>query len=129
METWKSSCAVVLLSMVTMSSDQRRNICRSSGSTPSMSPMTAMGSGAARSQTKSHSPRSQTLSIRASHSAPIEASRSLTRFRVKPALTSLRRNRWAGSSIAIIMGGASWSGRIPPALENSSGARSASITA
>ena len=91
--------------------------------------MTAIGSGAAMSQTKSHSPRSHTASISVSHSAPIAASRSLTRLRVKPALTSLRRNRCAGSSIAIIIGGASWSGRMPPALENSSGCRSASITA
>ena len=54
-----------------MSSDHLRNISRSSGSTPSMSPMTAIGSGAAMSQTKSHSPRSHTASIRVSHSAPI----------------------------------------------------------
>ncbi len=44
-----------------------------------------------------------------------------TRKRVKPALTSLRRNRCAGSSMSIIIGRAGWSGRMPPALENSSG--------
>ena len=59
-------------SKVTMSSDHLRNISRSSGSTPSMSPMTAIGSGAARSQTKSHSPRSHTASISASHREPID---------------------------------------------------------
>jgi hypothetical protein len=31
--------------------------------------------------------------------------------------------------MAIIIGGASWSGLMPPALEKSSGTRSASITA
>jgi hypothetical protein len=94
-----------------------------------MSPMTAIGSGAARSRTKSHSPRSQTESINASHSALIDSSLSFTRFRVNPALTSLRRNTCAGSSMSIIIGMAGWSGRIPPALENNSGWRSASITA
>ena len=39
------------------------------GSTPSMSPITAIGSGAAMSRTKSHSPRSHTASISVSHSA------------------------------------------------------------
>ncbi|CFE42618.1 Uncharacterised protein [Mycobacterium tuberculosis] len=86
-----------------------------------MSPITAIGSGAARSRTKSHSPRSHTASIRVSHSAAIDASLSFTRLRVKPALTSLRRNRCAGSSMSIIIGRAGWSGRMPPALENSSG--------
>ena len=46
--------------------------------------MTAIGSGAARSQTKSHSPRSQTASINVSLSEVIEASRFFTRLRVKP---------------------------------------------
>ena len=69
--------------------------------------MTAIGSGAAMSATKSHSPRSHTASISVSHNAPIEGSLSFTRLRVKPALTSLRRNRCPGSSIAIIIGGAS----------------------
>ena len=44
------------------------------GRTPSMSPMTAIGSGAARSRTKSHSPRSHTASMSMSHSEPIEDS-------------------------------------------------------
>ena len=91
--------------------------------------MTAIGSGAARSQTKSHSPRSHTASISASHREPIAPSRSFTRLRVNPELTSLRRNRCCGSSISIIIGSGGWSGRMPPALENSSGCRSASITA
>ena len=37
-----------------------------------MSPMTAIGSGAAMSQTKSHSPRSHTASISVSHSELID---------------------------------------------------------
>ena len=65
--------------------------------------MTAIGSGAAMSRTKSHSPRSHTASISVSHRRPIDASLSFTRLRVKPALTSLRRNRCAGSSISIII--------------------------
>ena len=112
-----------------MSSDHLRNISRSSGRTPSMSPMTAIGRGAARSQTKSHSPFSHTASISVSHSESIDASRSFTRLRVNPELTSLRRNRCCGSSISIIISTPGWSGRMPPALENSSGWRSASITA
>ena len=103
MVTWKSSCAAVLLRKLTRSSDHLRNILRSSGRTPSMSPMTAIGSGAARSQTKSHSPRSHTASINVSHSASILDSRSFTRLRVNPELTSLRRNRCCGSSISIII--------------------------
>ena len=94
-----------------------------------MSPITAIGSGAAMSQTKSHSPCSHTASISVSHSEPIDPSRSFTRLRVKPELTSLRRNRCCGSSISIIIRQPGWSGRMPPALENSSGFRSASITA
>jgi hypothetical protein len=42
------------------------------GRTPSMSPITAIGSGAAMSRTKSHSPRSHTASINVSHSEPID---------------------------------------------------------
>ena len=123
------SGSAVLLNAPTRSSDQRRNISRSSGRTPSMSPMTAIGSGAARSQTKSHSPRSHTASINVSHREMIDPSRSFTRLRVKPELTSLRRSRCCGSSISIIISTPGWSGRMPPALENSSGLRSASMTA
>ena len=94
-----------------------------------MSPITAIGSGAAMSRTKSHSPRSQTLSISVSHSVSIDGTLSITRLRVKPALTSLRRNRCAGSSMSIMYGMPGVSGRMPPVLENSSGLRSASSTA
>ena len=52
---------------VTRSSDHFSSSSRSSGSTPSMSPITAIGSGAAMSRTKSHSPRSHTESISVSH--------------------------------------------------------------
>ena len=84
MVTWMSASAAVLLNELTRSSDHLRNISRSSGRTPSMSPMTAIGSGAARSQTKSHSPRSHTASISVSHSELILDSRSFTRLRVNP---------------------------------------------
>ena len=92
------------LSPVTKSSDHFSSSSRSSGSTPSMSPMTAIGNGAAMSRTKSHSPRSQTSSIRVSQSRSIEGTLSITRLRVNPALTSLRRNRCAGSSMSIMNG-------------------------
>ena len=39
---------------------------------------------------------------------------------VKPLFTSLRRCRWSGSSMSIIIGSGPWSGRMPPALENTS---------
>ena len=84
MVTCMSASAAVLLNAPSKSSDHLRNISRSSGRTPSMSPMTAIGSGAARSQTKSHSPRSHTASINVSLSEVIEASRFFTRLRVKP---------------------------------------------
>ena len=91
--------------------------------------MTAIGSGAARSRTKSHSPRSHTASISVSHSASMDFALSFTCLRVKPALTSLRRSRCAGSSMSIMCGSGGLVGRMPPVLENSSGWRSASITA
>ena len=50
-----------------MSSDHRSRSSRSSGATPSMSPIMIIGSGAAMSRTKSHSPRSHTASMIASH--------------------------------------------------------------
>ena len=117
------------LSPHTRSSDHLSSIVRSSGRTPSMSPMTAIGNGAAMSRTKSHSPRSHTASIRVSHNRPIDGVLSSTRLRVNPALTSLRRNRCEGSSMSIMYGIPGCSGRIPPALENISGSRSTSMTA
>ena len=64
--TYCSSVALPLCAL-TMSSDQRRRSSRSSGATPSMSPIMIIGSGAAMSRTKSHSPRSHTWSMIASH--------------------------------------------------------------
>ena len=69
-----SASDTVELSPTIMSSDHLRNSSRSSGSTPSMSPMTAIGSGAAMSLTKSHSPCSHTASMSVSHSAPMDRS-------------------------------------------------------
>ena len=121
--------SAVALSPQTRSSDHFSRVARSRGNTPSMSPMTAIGRGAARSRTKSHSPRSHTASISTSQRVTIPAARSDTRLRVKPAFTSLRRTRWAGSSMSIMYGIAGWSGRMPPVEENPSGFRSASSTA
>ena len=52
------NCSSVALPLcaLTMSSDQRSRSSRSSGATPSMSPISTIGSGAAMSRTKSHSP-------------------------------------------------------------------------
>ena len=99
---WAEVSSMCELSPVTRSSDHSSSMPRSSGSTPSMSPITAIGSGAAMSRTKSHSPRSQTESIRVSHSVAMDGTLSITRLRVKPALTSLRRNTCAGSSMSIM---------------------------
>ena len=48
---------------------------------------------------------------------------SLSRIRrgVNPSLTSRRRRTCSGASVSIIMGRASLSGRMPPALEKVSG--------
>jgi hypothetical protein len=94
-----------------------------------MSPITAIGSGAAMSRTKSHSPRSHTASINVSHRVPIDGTLSITRLRVNPALTNLRRNRCDGSSMSIMYGMPGVSGLMPPVLEKISGLRSASSTA
>jgi hypothetical protein len=83
--------------------------------------MTINGSQAAMSHTKSHPPRSDTASISRSVVRRIDDSCSRTRRGVKPALTSFRRFRWAGSSMSIIIGMGPESGRIPPAFENRSG--------
>ncbi len=74
------------------------------GSKPSMSPIRSSGSGAAMSQTKSHSPFSHTRSMISSTDAGDLCSCSRTRRGVKPRFTSLRRRRWPGSSIEIIIG-------------------------
>ncbi len=95
--------------------------------------MRIIGSGAAMSWTKSHSPCSQTVSMIASHTSRIFCSLSRTRRGVKPLLTSFRRFQCSGSSMSIIIGIGPLSGRIPPAFENVAGsfsiARSAAYDA
>ena len=81
------------------------------------------GSGAARSCTKSHSPRSHTASIRSSQIAAMRSPRARTCAGVNPALTSLRRLRWSGASMSSIHATGPVSGRVPPAFENVSGSR------
>ena len=112
----------------TMSSDQRSRSSRSSGATPSMSPITIIGSGAAMSRTKSACPCSHTLSRMASHTLRTACSLSRMRLGVKPSLTSRRRRTCSGASKSIIIGSAGLSGRIPPALENVSGSFEISLT-
>ena len=113
------SSVALPLSALSMSSDQRSRSSRSSGATPSMSPIMIIGSGAAMSQTKSHSPRSHTASMIASHDvADLRSSLSRTRRGVKPRFTSLRRFQCSGSSMSIIIGIGPVSGRMPPAFEN-----------
>jgi hypothetical protein len=125
------NCSSVALPLcaLTMSSDQRSRSSRSSGATPSMSPISTIGSGAATSRTKSHAPRSQTLSMIASHLSRISPSRSRTRPGVKPRFTTLRRFQCSGSSMSIIIGMGPESGRMPPALENVDGSFEAPSTA
>jgi hypothetical protein len=95
---------------------------------PSMSPITTIGSGAARSRTKSHSPCSHTRSMRSSQISVTWSRVARTRAGVKPRLTSLRRFRWPGASMSIIHGIGPVSGRLPPALENVAGSRPTAIT-
>ena len=80
-----------------------------------------IGSGAATSLTKSHSPRSHTASMISSQPARTSVSLSRTRRGVKPLFTSFRRCRCSGSSMSIIIGSGGKSGRMPPAFENVSG--------
>ena len=101
---------------LSMSSDQRSRSSRSSGATPSMSPIMIIGRGAAMSLTKSHSPCSHTASMISSARLADLGSLSRTRRGVKPRLTSLRRCRCSGSSMSIIIGSGRLSGRMPPAL-------------
>ena len=116
------------LSELTMSSLQRSRSSRSSGATPRASPIMIMGSGAATSRTRSHEPRSHTASMIESHTRRMRSSLSRTRRGVKPLLTSLRRRRWSGSSMSIIIGSGPLSGRMPPALENVAGSAEMALT-
>ena len=111
-----------------MSSDQASSFWRSSGAKPRASPITMSGSCAARSVTKSHSPRSQTASMISSQIRSRWARRPATRRGVNPALTSFRRSLCSGSSMSIIIGMAGLSGRMPSPLQNSSGWREAYLT-
>ena len=86
------------------SSDQRSSLSRSSGSTPSRSPITIIGSGAATSWTKSQRPARRRASTSSLQIARILGSWSSTRRGVKPLLTSARRRRCSGSSMLIIDG-------------------------
>jgi len=66
--------------------------------------MRSSGSGAAMSQTKSHSPFGATRSMIPVQMRRIVCSWSRTRRGVKPFATSLRRRECSGSSIEIIIG-------------------------
>ena len=91
--------------------------------------MSIIGSGAAMSVTKSHSPRSHTASMISSHAFLISSSLSRMRRGVNPLLTSLRRFQCSGSSMSIIMGMGPFTGRLPAAFENVSASFSAASTA
>ena len=103
----RSSCSSVRRrsSASSMSSDQRSRSSRSSGATPSMSPIMISGSGAAMSHTKSHSPRSHTASMISSQTvADLVLAARAPGAGVKPRFTSLRRCQCSGSSMSIIIG-------------------------
>ena len=76
--------------------------------------MRSSGSGAAMSHTKSHSPRSHTLSMISLQITRIRASCSATRFGVNPWYTSDRRRWCSGLSMLIIIGSGIPCGRGPP---------------
>ena len=112
-----------------MSSDHRKRSSRSSGATPSMSPIMMSGSGAAMARTKSQLPSAQTLSRMASQTIRSLSSMARTRLGVKPSETSRRRRTCSGASKSIIIGIGPYLGRMPPALENDSVSTEASLTA
>jgi hypothetical protein len=90
--------------------------------------MTIMGSGAARSRTRSHSPRSQTRSIRSSQMPPTQSAPTRRRAGVNPLPTSYLLVRCGAPSMSIIQGSGLVSGRLPPAFEKLTGSRDAVIT-
>ena len=94
-----------------------------------MSPITAMGSGAAMSATKSQLPLSQTVSRMLSQARRSWSSMARTRFGVKPSETSRRRRTCSGASKSIIIGRAGYLGRMPWALEKASVSTEAAFTA
>ena len=115
-------------SALSMSSDHRSRLSRSSGATPSMLPMTIMGRGAAMSLTKSADPCSHTRSMMASQMVRIPSSLSRIRLGVNPSLTSRRRRTCSGASVSTIIGRGKPSGRMPPALEKVPGSLETSRT-
>ena len=94
-----------------------------------MSPITAMGSGAAMSATKSQLPLSQTVSRMVSQATRSWSSMARTRLGVKPSETSRRRRTCSGASKSIIIGRGGYFGRMPWALENASVSTEAAFTA
>ena len=86
-------------------------------STPSMSSIMIMGSGAATSRTKSNSPLARAFSIRSAQIARTLGSLSEMLRGVKPLLTSPRRWRCSGASMLIIDGMGGESGRMPWRLQ------------
>ena len=75
------------------------------------------------SHTRSQVPFSHTASMSVSHTWRTLAAWSRTWRGVNPRFTSLRRRQWSGSSMSIIIGRPGTAGRMPPALEYTSGAR------
>ena len=96
MPAWRTSGGGSAVVARIRSSDQRNRSSYDSGGKPSMSAMSSSGSGAAMSQTKSHSPFGATRSMISVQMRRIVASWSRTRRGVKPRLTSLRRRRVLG---------------------------------
>jgi hypothetical protein len=90
--------------------------------------MTIIGSGAARSWTKSQAPRSTTRSISSLQTARMRGSWSDTRRGVKPRFTRLRRCLWRGSSRLIIDGIGGESGRELWREQKVGGSRDSAIT-
>ncbi len=90
--------------------------------------MTASGSGAAMSRTKSQAPCSQTVSMTRSQIARMWSSISRTRRGVKPALTNRRRRTCSGASKSIIIGSGGNFGRMPPAFEKTAVSVDAALT-
>jgi hypothetical protein len=111
-----------------MSSDQRSRVSRSSGSTPSMSPIMIIGRCAATSPTKSNERFARARSIRSTQIARTFASCSAMRRGVNPLFTRLRRRLCAGSSMLIMDGIGGESGRMPSALQKVSGFLATRIT-
>ena len=100
-----------------MPSDHSSSCSRSSGGTPSASPIMISGSGAAMSQTKSHSPFSQTASMISSQTERIFSSLLAHPPRREAPVDQLAPRPVPGSSMSIIIGIGPLSGRMPPALE------------